>query len=73
MRYNMTKANSMNNVYSRVNRLAHQLAMQEEMRLRTAILSQVDEARRSGADAGQVKQLLDKLEAAGKVVQAASD
>ena len=73
MRYNMTKANSMNNVYSRVNRLAHQLAMQEEMRLRTAILAQVDEARRSGADAGQVKQLLDKLEAAGKVVQAASD
>jgi len=65
----MKKANGMNEVYSRVNRLAHQLAVIEEMRLRTAILSQVAEARRSGADAGQVNQILDKLEAADKLAQ----
>jgi hypothetical protein len=69
MRYNMTKANGMNDVYSRVNRLAHQLAMQEEMRLRTAILSQVLEARDKGADINHLKVLLDKLEAAGKLVR----
>ena len=68
-RYNMKKANGMGEVYSRVNRLAHQLAAIEEMRLRTAILSQVDEARRSGADAGQVNQILDKLEAADKLAR----
>jgi hypothetical protein len=67
-RYNMTKEPSMNEVYSRVNRLAHQLAVFEEMRLRGAILSQVLEARDKGASAIEMNQLMDKIEAAGKLV-----
>lgn len=66
-RYNMTKEPSMNEVYSRVNRLAHQLAVIEEMRLRGAILSQVLEARDKGASAIELNQLMDRIEAAGRL------
>lgn len=68
-RYNMTKEPSMNEVYSRVNRLAHQLAVIEEMRLRDEILSQVLEARDKGASTTEINQLLDRIGAAGKLVQ----
>lgn len=68
-RYNMTKEPSMNEVYSRVNRLAHQLAAIEEMRLRDEILSQVLEARDKGASTTEINQLLDRIGAAGKLVQ----
>lgn len=67
-RYNMTKEPSMNDVYSRVNRLAHQLAVIDEMRLRGAILSQVLEARYKGASAIELNQLMDRIEAAGRLV-----
>lgn len=67
-RYNITKAPSMSEVYSRVNRLAHQLAVIEEMRLRSAILSQVIEARDGGASPIELNQFLDKIAAAGKLV-----
>lgn len=67
-RYNMTKEPSMNDVYSRVNRLAHQLAVIDEMRLRGAILSQVLEARDKGASAIELNQLMDRIEAAGRLV-----
>lgn len=67
-RYNMTKEPSMNEVYSRVNRLAHQLAVIDEMRLRGAILSQVLEARDKGASAIELNQLMDRIEAAGRLV-----
>lgn len=68
-RYCMTKEPSMNEVYSRVNRLAHQLAVIEEMRLRDEILSQVLEARDKGASTTEINQLLDRIGAAGKLVQ----
>ena len=67
-RYNMKKANGMGEVYSRVNRLAHQLAVIEEMRLRGAIIAQVLEARDKGADTNQLKLLLNSLETASKLI-----
>ena len=65
-RYNVTKKPSMNEVYSRVNRLAHQLAVIEEMRLRREILSQITNARDAGANTLELSQLMDRIEAAGR-------
>lgn len=66
-RYNMAKANGMGEVYSRANRLAHQLATFEEMRLRGAILSQVEAARTGGANTSQLLEILQRIEVTGKM------
>lgn len=65
-RYNFTKASDgMGEVFSRVNRLAHQFATQEEARLRTLILHKVEEAKDNGASASDLRQLVAQIDADG--------
>lgn len=64
-RYNMTKQNGMGDVYARVNRLAHQMAMQEEPKIRTAILARISDAVCNGANISELGALLSKMESTG--------
>lgn len=61
--YRFTKGgDGMGEVFSRVNRLAHQLAVQEEPKFRAAILAKVREAKDKGASVADLRGLLSKLE-----------
>lgn len=64
--YRLTKAgDGMGEVFSRVNRLAHQLAVQEEPKFRAAILAKVREAKDKGASVADLKNLVAQMELAG--------
>lgn len=61
--HRLTKAgDGMGEIFSQINRLAHQLAIQEEPKLRAAILTKVREAKDKGATIADLKGLLSKLE-----------
>lgn len=64
--YRFTKAgDGMGEVFSRVNRLAHQLAVQEEPKFRAALLAKVREAKDKGASVADLKNLVAQMELAG--------
>lgn len=64
--HRFTKAgDGMGEVFSRVNKLAHQLAVQEEPKFRAAILTKVREAKDKGATVADLGGLLSKMEALG--------
>ena len=64
--YRLTKAgDGMGEVFSRANRLAHQLAVQEEPKFRAAILAKVREAKEAGASVADLKNLVAQMELAG--------